>query len=197
MHIKPVMFLLALQLINAAPWALAEEQQVIVPIPFKDGQPPVQQPPLFNVIWEAGNMIQVSLNPAPGQVKTERATMPLTVGELLRVEPSMPIPGARASWLTFSKSQINLCAMKLASPEVVCRELDVPNLAATTITVEPRGPTGYFALRYRYRNNDQFSALLNTPLLVPMAHAMAQAISDASIELGQTLTQPATATISP
>ena len=32
MRIKPVMFLLALQLINTALWALPDEQQVIVPV---------------------------------------------------------------------------------------------------------------------------------------------------------------------
>ena len=51
MKIKPVMFLLALQLFNAAPWALADEEQVIVRIPVAGD--PLPQSSLSNVIWEA------------------------------------------------------------------------------------------------------------------------------------------------
>lgn len=186
MCIKPVMFLLALQLINAAPWALAEEQQVVVPIPAPAN--PLPQPTSRQVVWEAGKVIHVSGQSEPDSGQYEQGMMPLSVGELLRVEPSMPITGARASWLAFSISQISLCAMKLATPDVICRELDVLNMAGTTITIEPRGPAGHFALRYRYRIDDPLKALLETPLLIPMAHAMAQEISAASGALGETLT---------
>lgn len=189
MKTKPVMFLLALQLCNAAPWALADEQQVIVPIPANGH--PLPQSTLPNVIWEAGKVIQVCPNPQPCAMPFEKATMPFTVGELLRVEPSMPIAGARASWLAFSETQISLCAMKLDTPDIVCRELDVPNIAGTRISIEPRGPEGYYALRYRYQNNDRFSAVLDTPMLVPMAHAVAQEISAANSALGDTLTKQA------
>lgn len=189
MKIKPVMFLLALHLFNAAPWALADEQQVIVPIPANDH--PLPQSILSNVIWEAGKVIQVCLTLQPCTMPFEKVTMPFTVGELLRVEPSMPIAGARASWLAFSASQISLCAMKQDSPEVVCRELAVPNMTDTRISVEPRGPAGHYGLRYQYRNHDRFSAVLDTPLLVSMAHAVAQEISTASAALGDILSKQA------
>lgn len=196
MKIKPVMLLLALQLINAAPWALADEQQVIVPIPMQANQPPLpeplpQQAPYTNIIWEAGKTIQVCLGMRPCSHHFAQGSMPPLVGELLRVEPSMPIAGARASWLAFSTSQISLCAMKRDTPDIVCRELDVPNMAGTRISIEPRGPAGHYALRYRYQNNDRFNAVLDTPMLVPMAHAVAQEISAASSALGQTLTNEA------
>ena len=189
MKIKPVVLVLILHLFNAAPWALADEEQVIVRIPVAGH--PLPQSSLSNVIWEAGNVIQVCATPQPCALPFEKGTMPFSVGELLRVEPSIPIAGARASWLAFSESQISLCAMKRDTPEIVCRELAVPNMANTRITVEPRSPQGHYALRYRYRNHDRFSAVLDTPLLVPMANAVAQEISAASSALGDILTLPA------
>lgn len=194
MKIKPVMLVLILQLFNAAPWALADEQQVIVPIPTQANQPPLPEPlprqaPYTNIIWEAGKTIQVCLGMRPCSLHFAQGNMPPLVGQLLRVEPSIPIAGARASWLAFSASQISLCAMKRDTPDIVCRELDIPNMAGTRINIEPRGPAGHYALRYRYQNNDRFTAVLDTPLLVPMANAMAQEISAASSALGEILSK--------
>jgi hypothetical protein len=153
-----------------------------VPIPaIAQGLPAAAQ---AKIIWDATKPAQITLRPTNAKLMTA-ASMPPMVGDLLRVEPSMPIAGARASWLTFAQSNISLCAMKADSPDLVCLRLTVPNLGATWISVEPGAPSGHFALRYRFRYEQQMNGMVNSPLLEVVANGLAHAIAGASAALAE------------
>lgn len=174
--------------------AWGAETQTVVRIPLPSNQAgkalplPSKMAPA-QIIWEAGKVIQIEPNDNASKSRGPQVMMPPMVGELLRVETSIPIAGARASWLAFSNTNISLCAIKQGSSDFVCQRLLVPNMDATRVTVEPRVPMGYYALRYTLRYNDRFSALIDGHLLTMMANAMASAIADTSAALGEYLSK--------
>jgi hypothetical protein len=182
MRVSSTIFLLTCLLASAILPAHAAENEVRVPIPAIGLGSPAAT--LVKIIWDSTKPAQITLNPTNAKPMAA-ASMPPMVGELLRVEPSIPIAGARASWLAFAQSDISLCAVKADSPDLVCVRLAVPNLGATWVSVEADAPSGHFALRYRFRYDQRLNGMvIHTPLLGTVAIGLAHAIAGASAAMG-------------